>query len=80
MSLEEAAGATRADVPFWAVAGVGSFWAIGGSVPFALAHLRLAGAALTPFGNTIVSIEEAKSRGYGTSFGVEPLGSAPSST
>ena len=43
-------------------------------IPVAIAHLRLAGAALTPFGHQVVSIEEARRRGEAVAVAVEPLG------
>ena len=43
-------------------------------IPFAAAHLKLAGAALTPFGNTIVPVEEARKRGHDVRVLVEPIG------
>jgi uncharacterized membrane protein YccF (DUF307 family) len=43
-------------------------------IPFAIAHLRLAGAALTPFGHQVVSIDEARRRGEAYKVAVEPLG------
>jgi imidazoleglycerol phosphate dehydratase HisB len=33
-------------------------------LPFAVAHLKLAGAALTPFGNQVVPLDEAVARGH----------------
>lgn len=42
-------------------------------IPFAIAHLRLAGAALTPFGHTVMSIEEAQRRQLSYEVAVEPL-------
>ena len=46
-------------------------------LPFALAHLKLAGASLAPFGCTVVSIEEARRAGGpgGAVVEVAPLGS-----
>ncbi|MBN2112862.1 MAG: YccF domain-containing protein [Acidimicrobiia bacterium] len=43
-------------------------------IPFAVAHLKLAGAALMPFGLTVVSAEEARRRGVAAAVTVEPLG------
>jgi uncharacterized membrane protein YccF (DUF307 family) len=43
-------------------------------LPFAIAHLRLAGAALTPFGNEVVGIDEARRRGAANAVAIEPLG------
>ena len=43
-------------------------------LPFAVAHLKLAGAALTPFGNTVVSLAVAESRGHEVRVLVEPIG------
>jgi len=43
-------------------------------LPFAVAHLKLAGACLTPFGHTIVSIDEARRGGAGPGVAVDPLG------
>ena len=43
-------------------------------IPFAIAHFRLAGAALFPFGRTIVSIEEA--RAMEGAYVVQPWGGA----
>ena len=43
-------------------------------IPFAIAHLKLAGAALTPFGNEVVGIEEARRRGEVSAVAIEPLG------
>lgn len=44
-------------------------------LPFAVAHLRLAGACLTPFGHVIVPIGEAHRGPQGPSVVVAPLGS-----
>ncbi len=43
-------------------------------IPFAVAHLKLAGAALTPFGNTVVSIDQARVQGLPVSVEVKPIG------
>ena len=43
-------------------------------LPFAVAHLKLAGAALTPFGNQVVSLDEAAARGHEVRVLVEPIG------
>ena len=43
-------------------------------LPFAVAHLKLAGAALTPFGNQVVSLDEAEARGHEVRVLVEPIG------
>jgi uncharacterized membrane protein YccF (DUF307 family) len=43
-------------------------------IPFAMAHLRLAGAAPTPFRHTVVSSEEAKRRQLAHQGAIEPLG------
>jgi len=43
-------------------------------LPFAVAHLKLAGACLTPFGHTIVSIDEARRGRAGPGVAVDPLG------
>ena len=43
-------------------------------LPFAVAHLKLAGAALTPFGNRVVSIEDARAQGMAVSVEVAPIG------
>lgn len=40
-------------------------------IPFAIAHLRLAGLALMPLGKQIVSIDEARKRGDTAAVGVE---------
>ena len=42
-------------------------------IPFAIAHLKLAGAALVPFGNTVVSAEEATARGQEVRVLIEPI-------
>ncbi len=42
-------------------------------IPFAVAHLKLAGAALTPFGNTVMSIEDARNQGLAVSLGGQQL-------
>jgi len=44
-------------------------------LPFAVAHLKLAGACLTPFGYTVVTIGEARRQGLGPGVAVTPLGS-----
>ena len=41
-------------------------------IPFAIAHVKLAGAALTPFGHTVVTLSEAA--GASVTVGVDPLG------
>jgi len=41
-------------------------------IPFAVAHVKLAGAALTPFGHEVVSIGQVAGRRV--SVGVQPLG------
>ena len=41
-------------------------------IPFAIAHVKLAGAALAPFGHTVVAASEAA--GSPVTVGVEPLG------
>jgi uncharacterized membrane protein YccF (DUF307 family) len=43
-------------------------------IPFAIAHFRLAGAALFPFGRTVVSFEEA--RAMEGAYVVQPWGAA----
>lgn len=43
-------------------------------IPFAVAHVKLAGAALTPFGNTVVSLAEAEARGHEVRVLVDPIG------
>ena len=43
-------------------------------LPFAVAHLKLAGAALTPFGNQVVTLSEATARGHEVRVLVEPIG------
>ncbi len=43
-------------------------------LPFAVAHLKLAGAALAPFGNTIVSVDEAQARGRDVIVRVDRVG------
>jgi len=43
-------------------------------LPFAVAHLKLAGACLTPFGHTIVSIDQAGRGLAGPAIAVDPLG------
>jgi uncharacterized membrane protein YccF (DUF307 family) len=43
-------------------------------LPFAVAHLKLAGACLTPFGHTVVSVDEARRSPYGPGVAVGPLG------
>lgn len=42
-------------------------------IPFAVAHLKLAGAALTPFGNTVVSLDLARAQGQEVRVLVEPI-------
>ncbi len=48
------------------------------TIPFAVAHLKLAGAALTPFGQTIVSHETARAQGAVPAVEVPPLRYPPS--
>jgi uncharacterized membrane protein YccF (DUF307 family) len=43
-------------------------------LPFAIAHLKLAGASLAPFGQTIVSIDQTTRRPPPGAISVEPLG------
>jgi uncharacterized membrane protein YccF (DUF307 family) len=43
-------------------------------IPFAIAHFKLAGAALFPFGRTIVSVHEA--RAMEGAYVVQPWGAA----
>jgi uncharacterized membrane protein YccF (DUF307 family) len=43
-------------------------------IPFAIAHLRLAGAALTPFGHEVVPISVAQQRDVEPRVAVQPLG------
>ena len=43
-------------------------------IPFAVANVKLAGAALVPFGRTIMSAEAAKVQSYPVVVGVQPLG------
>jgi uncharacterized membrane protein YccF (DUF307 family) len=45
-------------------------------IPFAIAHLRLAGLALMPLGKQIVSIDEARRTGEPDAVGVEAAGSS----
>ncbi len=44
-------------------------------IPFAVANVKLAGAALVPFGRTVMSQEAAAAQNYRVVVGVEPLGS-----
>jgi uncharacterized membrane protein YccF (DUF307 family) len=41
-------------------------------IPFAVAHVKLAGAALTPFGHEVVALDRVGGRGVRV--GVQPLG------
>ncbi|MEA3501267.1 MAG: YccF domain-containing protein [Actinomycetota bacterium] len=43
-------------------------------IPLAIANVKLAGAALVPFGRTVVTQEEAARLGYRVVVAVEPLG------
>ena len=43
-------------------------------IPFAVANVKLAGAALVPFGRTVMSKEAAEAQQYRVVVGVEPLG------
>ena len=43
-------------------------------IPFAVANLKLAGAALVPFGRSVMSQEAARAQRYTVVVGVEPLG------
>ena len=43
-------------------------------IPFAVANVKLAGAALVPFGRTVMSQEAAEAQNYQVVVGVEPLG------
>ena len=43
-------------------------------IPFAVANVKLAGAALVPFGRSVMSQEEAEARRYTVVVGVDPLG------
>ena len=43
-------------------------------IPFAVANIKLAGAALVPFGRTIMSSDAAQAQSYPVVVGVEPLG------
>ncbi|MGB9357154.1 MAG: YccF domain-containing protein [Acidimicrobiia bacterium] len=43
-------------------------------IPFAVANVKLAGAALVPFGRTILSAEAAQAQSYAVVVGVQPLG------
>jgi uncharacterized membrane protein YccF (DUF307 family) len=43
-------------------------------IPFAVAHVKLAGAALVPFGRTVMTQEAAARQSYRVVVGVEPLG------
>lgn len=43
-------------------------------IPFAVAHVKLAGAALTPFGRSVMSREQAEAGQHRTVVTVEPLG------
>ena len=49
-------------------------------IPFAVAHLKLAGIALTPFGNTVVPMEEARRRNLRTTLAVPESGKPAVST
>ncbi len=42
-------------------------------IPFAVANVKLAGAALVPFGRTVMSKEAAEAQQYRVVVGVEPL-------
>ena len=44
-------------------------------IPFAVANVKLAGAALVPFGRSVMSKEAAQAQRYTVVVGVEPLGS-----
>ena len=43
-------------------------------IPFAVANVKLAGAALVPFGRTTMSAEAAQAQSYPVVVGVQPLG------
>ncbi len=43
-------------------------------IPFAVANVKLAGAALVPFGRTIMSADAARAQSYPVVVGVQPLG------
>lgn len=43
-------------------------------IPFAVANVKLAGAALVPFGRTIMPADAAQAQGYPVVVGVQPLG------
>ena len=43
-------------------------------IPFAVANVKLAGAALVPFGRTIMSADAAQAQNYPVVVGVQPLG------
>jgi uncharacterized membrane protein YccF (DUF307 family) len=43
-------------------------------IPFAVANMKLARAALVPFGRSVMSQEAAAARNYPVMVGVEPLG------
>jgi len=43
-------------------------------IPFAVANVKLAGAALVPFGRTVMSKEAAEAQQYRVVVAVEPLG------
>jgi uncharacterized membrane protein YccF (DUF307 family) len=43
-------------------------------IPFAVANVKLAGAALVPFGRTVLTTEQARGQNYVVVVGVEPLG------
>ena len=43
-------------------------------IPFAVANVKLAGAALVPFGRTIMSADAAQVQSYPVVVGVQPLG------
>jgi uncharacterized membrane protein YccF (DUF307 family) len=44
-------------------------------IPFAIANVKLAGAALVPFGRTVMSVQDAEAQNYHIVVGVQPLGS-----
>ena len=44
------------------------------AIPFASAHVKLAGAALTPFGKSVMSKKQAEANQYRIVVGIEPLG------
>jgi uncharacterized membrane protein YccF (DUF307 family) len=43
-------------------------------IPFAVANVKLAGAALVPFGRTVLTADQAQSMNYRIVVGVDPLG------